>query len=136
MDAGRANAAQQGKRTGREPPEMATTNTTARSWQEWAGMLTKEQLAARLHMLADSLKYAKPDERSAILTAAADALGFPKSSNPKLGTAPKLQLGDAPAPAGPTTPAADTDQEAPAGRAPRRKRTGDPRADRKAATAA
>jgi hypothetical protein len=116
---------------------MATSNTTAHSWKEWAGMLSTEQLAARLHMLAESLKYAKPDERAAILTAAADALGWPVERKPKLGTAPKLQLGETPAPAATATPAADAaDQEAPAGRAPRRKRTGDPRADRKAATAA
>lgn len=116
---------------------MATSNTTAASWKEWAAALTEEQLAARLHMLAESLKYAKPEERAAILTESANRLGWPVARKPKLGTAPALKLGDAPAPAEPTTPAADAaDQEAPAGRAPRRKRTGDPRADRKAATAA
>ena len=118
---------------------MATTNTTAHSWKEWAAALTEEQLAARLHMLAESLKYAKPEERAAILTESANRLGWPVARKPKLGTAPTLKLGDAPAPAAtpaaPATPAADAaDQEAPAGRAPRRKRTGDPRADRKATT--
>ena len=115
---------------------MATSNTIAYSWKEWAAALTEEQLAARLHMLADSLKYAKPEERAAILTESANRLGWPVARKPKLGTAPKLQLRETPAPGEPTTPAADaTDQEAPAERAPR-KRTGDPRTDRKAATAA
>jgi hypothetical protein len=114
---------------------MATSNTIAYSWKEWAAALTEEQLAARLHMLADSLKYAKPEERAAILTESANRLGWPVERKPKLGNAPKLKLGEAPAAT--ATPAADAaDQEAPAGRAPRRKRTGDPRADRKAATAA
>jgi hypothetical protein len=119
---GAQTAAQQAKRTGREPPRMATTNATATSYTEWAAALTEEQLAARLHMLAESLKHAPPEERAAILTESANRLGFPKSSNPKLGQAPKLKLGDA----------AATPEEAPKERAPRRHKTGDPKADRAA----
>ena len=115
---------------------MATTNTTAYSWKEWAAALTEEQLAARLHMLAESLKDAKPAERAAILTESASRLGWPAARKPKLGNAPALKLGETPAPAGPATPAADAaDQEVPAGRAPRRRKTGDPRTDRKSTAA-
>ena len=107
------------------------------SYEEWAAALTDEQLARRLHQAADSIKWGDAKERSAIFTEAGNRLGWPMSRNPEYGDAPTLKLGDAPAPAeipaADATPAADAaDQEAPAGRAPRRRKTGDPRADRKA----
>jgi hypothetical protein len=112
------------------------------SYEEWAAALTDEQLARRLHQAADSIKWGDARERSAIFTESANRLGWPMDRNPEYGDAPTLKLGEAPGSAEPTTPAATAtpaadaaDQEAPAGRAPRRKRTGDPRADRKATAA-
>jgi hypothetical protein len=115
---------------------MATTSRTqVGSYEEWAAALTDEQLARRLHQAAESIKWGDAKERAAIFTEAANRLGWPMSRNPQYGTAPTLKLGEAPAepatPAATATPAADAaDQEASAGRAPRRRKTGDPRADR------
>ena len=104
------------------PSRKQTDATTLTKEQIWAAGLDAEQAAARLAALADDLKALPIAQRQALLREAATRLfdGTPVWKPTTLPTAKQVQAATSqPTPAEPAPE-----------RAPRRRKTGDPRADR------